>query len=135
MSPRANIIVIANTSTKDSQGKGILGCMASIFLLGAAIFLAIELGPIYYSNHDFEKDVQTEANLVGTRLLDNETVIKDILNMAANKNIRLKKENIKVERFAGQIHITVDYAVPVDYAVFKRDLNFQITVSSFIRTQ
>jgi hypothetical protein len=109
--------------------------MASIFLLGAAIFLAIKLGPIYYSNHDFEKDVQTEANLVGTRLLDNETVIKDILNMAANKNIRLKKENIKVERFAGQIHITVDYAVPVDYGVFKRDLNFQITVSSFTRAQ
>ena len=116
------------------EGKGLLGCMVFIVLMGVAIFLAIKLGPIYYSNFNFESDVKTEASRAGARFMDDETIVRDLMAVAKRNDIRLKKEDIKVERFAGQIHFEVHYAVPVDFLLFQRDINFHIKASSFVGT-
>ena len=115
----------------DSEGKGLVGCISSIVLFGVAIFLGIKLVPIYYSNFNFESDLKSEVSRVGARFIDNETVVKDVLELAKRNDIRLKKENVRVERFAGQVHINVHYTVPVDFVILEHDLKFQITVSSF----
>jgi hypothetical protein len=117
---------------RSSEGKGVIGCMLSIVLLAAAIYLGIVLVPIYYQNFNFENDVKTTASRAGANYFDNETVIKDILALAKKNEIRIKKENIKVERFAGQLHILVTYSVPVDFIILERDLTFKIDASSFI---
>jgi len=118
-------------SMRDSEGKGLLGCLASLVLLGVAIFLGIKLVPIYYSNFNFETDLKTEVSRVGSRFIENEIVIRDILQLAKKNEITLDKQDIRIERFAGQVHITVDYAVPVDFMVLVHTLKFQIKVSSF----
>ncbi len=119
---------------RDCQGKGLFGCLISIFLMGVVIFLAIKLGPMYYANYNLETDVKTEVTRAGARFLDNDTIVNDILDMAKKNEIKLTKENVTVERFAGQIHIEVHYAVPADFVFFKRDMNFNISASSFIGT-
>ncbi len=118
----------------DPEGKGMLGCLILIVLTGMAIYLAIELVPIYYSNFNFESDVKTEVSRAGAHFLDDDTITKDILAMAKNNEIRLTKENISIDRFAGQVHINVHYAVPVNFIIFDHDLVFQINASSFIGT-
>lgn len=118
----------------DSTGKGMLGCMFVIVLIGVAIYLGIVLGPVYYANYDFESAVKTEVSRAGAHFLDDETITKDVLSLARRNEIPVKRENISVERFAGQIHINVHYTVPVDFIFFKRDLKFQIAESSFIGT-
>jgi len=123
-----------NLSLRDCEGKGLFGCMVSLVLMAVAIFLAIKLGPLYYSNFNLESDVKTEASRAGARFLDNETIAKEIMVMAKKNEIRIAREDITVERFAGQIHITVSYRVPVDFVIFQRDVNFEIKVSSFIGT-
>ncbi len=122
------------SSLRGSEGKGIIGCILFIVLFCVAIFLAITLGPIYYSNFSLESDVKTEASRAGARFLDDETVIKDILDMAKRKEIPLTREGINVQRFAGQIHIEVHYGVPVDFLIMRRNINFEIRASSFIGT-
>ena len=117
---------------RESEGKGLLGCSVFIVLMGVLIVLAIKLGPIYYSNFNFESEVKTEASRAGARFTDDETIIRDLMAMAKRNDIRLKRENIGVERFAGQIHIEVRYTVPVDFLFLKRDINFQIKASSFV---
>jgi len=114
------------------EGKGLLGCAVFIVLMGVLIVLVIKLGPIYYSNFNFESEVKTEASRAGARFTDDETIIRDLMAMAKRNDIRLKRENIGVERFAGQIHIEVRYTVPVDFLFLKRDINFQIKASSFV---
>ncbi len=117
---------------RDPQGKGVLGCLVMIVLAGVAIYLAIVLAPIYYANFSFESDIKREVSRAGARFLDDETVIRDILDLAKRNEIRIKRENVSAERFAGQIQVRVDYSVPVDFIIFERDLSFKIEASSFI---
>ncbi len=119
-------------SVLNSEGKGLLGCMLSLVLLGIAIYLVVKLGPIYYSNLNFESDVKTAVSRAGARSFTNDAIVKDIQDVARKNQIRIKKENINIERFAGQIHVSVYYAVPVDFVVYQRNVNFQVKVSSFI---
>lgn len=119
---------------RDPQGKGMIGCMFFIVLAAVAIYLAILLGPVYYANYSFESQLETEASRAGAKFLDNDSIIKDVLDLAKRNEIRLKERDIRIERFAGQIHIDVNYTVPVDFAFFKKDINFNVEASSFIGT-
>ena len=117
---------------RDSEGKGLFGCVVLIVLFLATIFVTIKLAPIYYANYNLESEVKTEVSRAGAHSLTDEVIIKDVLNLAKRNEIQLKKENISVQRFAGQIHIELNYSVPVDFIIFERDLDFRIKESSFI---
>jgi hypothetical protein len=121
-------------SMRNSEGKGLLGCVIFIVLFGAAVYLGITLGPIYYANFNFESGLKTEASRAGAHFLDDEAVTKDILELARRNEIKLTREGISIQRFAGQIHIEVLYSVPVDFIIMRRNLNFDINASSFIGT-
>jgi hypothetical protein len=134
--PRGELCIMKSKSLRrlfyESEGKGLIGCFLSIVLLLAAAFFAITLGPVYYNNLNFESDVKTEVSRAGARFFDNEAVIKNVMDLARRNEIRLSRENIQVERYAGQVHIKLEYSVPVDLLVTERDWTFKINVSSFI---
>jgi hypothetical protein len=117
---------------RDPEGKGMLGCVIVIVLIAVAIYLTIVLAPIYYTNFNFEAEVKTEVSRAGARFIDNETVIKDIMDTARKEEIRIKKEDISIDRFAGQIHVVVHYSVPVNFIVLESEVKFNIKASSFI---
>jgi hypothetical protein len=117
---------------RDPEGKGLFGCMLMIVLIGVAIYLAILLAPIYYANFNFESEIKTEIARAGAHFLSDDTVTKDILVLAKRNEINIKAENISTERFAGQLHVRVEYSVPVDFIIFERDLVFKVNASSFI---
>jgi hypothetical protein len=119
---------------RDSEGKGVLGCIILIVLLAAAIYVGIVLAPIYYANFNFESGVKTEISRAGAHFLDDETIIKDILDLARRNEIRLTRRDISIERFAGQIHLKVQYSVPVEFLLFEHDLSFKVDLSSFVGT-
>jgi hypothetical protein len=119
---------------QETEGKGMIGCILLIVLLGVVIYLGIVLAPIYYANFNLESGVKTEISRAGAHFLDNETMIKDILALAGREEIRLTRESISIDRFAGQVHLTIRYSVPVDFILFERNLNFDIKESSFIGT-
>jgi len=116
----------------NTEGKGITGCLVFIVLLGLTIFLSIELIPVYYSYYSMESEVKREISKAGAHSLRDEEIVHNILDVAKRNDVPLKEEGIQIERIAGQIIIIVRYAVPTDFVVLKRDLNFQIRVSSFV---
>ncbi len=118
----------------DPEGKGMIGCVLLIVVIGVAIYLGIVLAPIYYANFNFESDLKAEISKAGAHFLDNEAVTRDVLDLARRNEIRVQREDISVERFAGQVHLSVHYSVPVNFILFERNLNFQIKESSFIGT-
>jgi hypothetical protein len=119
---------------RDTQGKGMVGCLIFLVLTVIAVFLAIQVVPIYYANYTMESEIRTEVSRAGARFLEDETIVSDIRAMAKNNNIPLEKENIKIQRLAGQVVIDVNYSVRVDFVIFERDLNFNIRASSFVGT-
>jgi hypothetical protein len=114
------------------DGKGTAGCLFSLLLLLVAVFVAVKLVPIYYSSSNFESDVKTEASRAGAHFFDDAMIIKDVLDLAKRNDIRVKRDNIKIERFAGQVHLQVTYNVPVDLVIYKRNIIFNIKSSSLV---
>jgi hypothetical protein len=121
-------------SLRDDEGKGLTGCLILIILFVVVVMLAVRLGPAYYANHNLKTDLKNEASRAGAHSLDNEMIIRDIMDMAKRNEIQLKRENITVKRFAGQIHIEVNYKVPVDFFFYRHNINFEVKASSFIGT-
>jgi len=118
----------------DAEGKGIVGSLIFSVLLGIAVFLAITLFPVYYANSDLDSGVRMEASRAGAHSFDDETIVKDVLDIAKRHDVRLEKTNIKVQRYAGQVFIEIEYTVPVDLGVTERKLKFHIKASSFVGT-
>ena len=117
---------------QSSEGKGLVGCIAALVLLAVAIYLGITIGPIYYSNLNFKNGVKTTASRAGAHFFSDEQIAREIMDLAKRDEIRIKKEDISVDRFAGQVHIQVNYSVPVDFILFNHDLSFEVEASSFV---
>ena len=133
-----NMTLTGFNTLRNSDGKGFLGCIVAIVVLMAMVFVGIKLGPIYYSNYVFENELKTLVSRAGSRYTPNEKIIIDIVELAQNNKINMThesaKKNIKIERFAGQLHIDVQYFVPVDFLILRKNLRFQIKLSSFTTT-
>ena len=121
-------------SGRSEDGKGSLGCIVSILLAGAAILIGVRVGPPYFAYKGLEGDVKTEVSRAGARFFNNDVLKQNILDVAKKNEIRLKDENVKVDRFAGQIHVVIEYSVPVDLIVTRHTFDFKIKASSFVGT-
>jgi hypothetical protein len=119
---------------KNCEGKGTLGCLFFLVLLAAMTLFTVKAGPPYFAYRGLEGDVTTEASRAGAHFFSNDVIIQNVLDVARKNEVPLKKENIKVERFAGRLSIVVEYRVPVDFILFTRTIDFSIKASSFIGT-
>lgn len=117
---------------RNAEGKGTTGCLVFLALLGIAVYVGLQIAPPYYSFSGFETDVKTEVSRAGAHFLDDETIIKDVLDLAKRNEIRLTRENIKIERFAGQVLVTVRYSVPEDFVVYRRNATFEVKATSYV---
>ncbi len=126
---RPNIAVLMS-----SEGKGTLGCLVSILLLGALVIFCQRVGPPYFSYKSLQGDVDTEISKAGSHFFTDEVLIQNILDVAKKNEVRLKREDIKVDRLAGQVQVSFQYSVPVDLLIFEHTFEFKIKASSYIGT-
>jgi hypothetical protein len=121
-------------SLSSSEGKGLFGCIVALICFGIAVYLSIALGPVYYANFNLESEIKTIAGRAGSHFYSDEAIIKDVIDMAKRNEIRLERDDIKVDRFAQQLHIKVHYSVPINFVFFERDINFNIDAESYVGT-
>lgn len=119
---------------KSSEGKGALGCLVSILLLGATILIGVRALPPYFAYKSLEGDVATEVSRAGAHFFSDEVLVQNILDVARKNEIRLKREDVKVERLAGQVQVLIHYQVPIDLIFLERTFDFNIKASSFVGT-
>ena len=113
------------------EGKGSLGCMFSLVLMVIALFLAFKLAPPYIGYYELKGELKQAVSRAAMRPSAEENTVKDLIRTAEKNKVLLKKENIKIRRFAGQLYINIEYTVPVDFIIIKRDFNFKMEESSF----
>jgi hypothetical protein len=102
-----------------------------IFLIVAIIYLGIELIPPYFANYQFQDYVQTEA-LQSTYTPQSEDSIRDtVMRKAADLEIPMVKDDLKVVRIGGQangtVTITGSYVVHIDLPGYPLDLHFNVS--------
>ncbi len=119
-------------SLRDSEGKGLFGCLVLLVLFAAAVFATVKLAPVYYANYNLESEIKTEVSRAGSHGMTDEQIMKDIKDLARRNEIVLENENIKLRRLAGQLHIEIEYGVPVDLMLFEKTINFKINEASFV---
>ncbi len=129
---RANGLLKNVRLAGDVQGKGTIGCLVAVLLLCVGTFVGVRAIPVYYAASSFETDVKTEISRAGAHFYDDETVTKNVIKLAEKNDISIVPENVKLEHFAGQETITVNYAVPVDFGFCEYTLNFNINATSLI---
>ncbi|MCL2878153.1 MAG: DUF4845 domain-containing protein [Acidobacteria bacterium] len=113
------------------EGKGALGCIFSIILVVIVIFLAIQFAPAYFNYYGFKGDLQQAVSRAGAQAVADDVIIQELIKTAEKNSISLKKENIQIRRFSGQLYIEIKYAVPINFFIMKRDYNFKLEESSF----
>jgi hypothetical protein len=116
----------------NSEGKGTFGCLFSLLVLAAAVFAGIKLVPLYYSASSFESDVKTEVSRAGANFFSDETVLKDVVQLAQKNEIRITPDHIKVERLAGQVRVVITWSELVDFVFFQYTVPFRVNASSYM---
>ena len=127
-------MISRNRFWKNCEGKGALGCLISLALLGAGIYVGIQVGPPYFAYKSLQTDVSTEVSRAGAHFLNDEVLTQNVLDVARKNEIQLKKEDVQVQRIAGKVFVTIQYDIPVDLLLTKRTFHFEIKSSSFIGT-
>jgi len=116
----------------NSEGKGTLGCIVTLLILGVMVLMLMRIGPPYFAFKSFESDLKKETSRSGANSFDNETIIKNVLDLAKRNELHLKREDVTVERYSSQLFISVHYVLPMDLIVYQRDLNLDVRTSSLI---
>lgn len=119
---------------RDCQGKGALGCLGSLLILVVMIVVGSRVAPPYFSYKSLQADVGTEISKAGAHYFTDEVLVQNIVDVAKKNEVRLKRDDVKVERFAGQVQVSVQYHVPVDLIIFQHTFEFNIKASSYIGT-
>ena len=114
------------------EGRGTLGCLFSLALLGATAYFVAQAGPPYFAHKSLEADLRAGISQAGAHAYDNARVLSMVLDTAKRNEIQLTQENVKIDRFGSQLQVAVAYAVPVDLLIVQREFIFEIKLQTFV---
>ena len=102
-----------------------------IAVIAVAIYLGVQLVPVYYANYQFKDAVANEATLE-TYTTKPEAAIRDsIYKIAQDDGIPIDKDKIKVQRSGttgtGTLLIAAPYTVHIDLPGYPMDLHFDVS--------
>src|ERR1700675_1397258 len=107
---------------------GTIKLMLVFGLLGALVYVGVEVIPPYFANYEFQDTLDTEARL-GTYSTKGDDVIRDaVFKRAQELELPLTKEQIKVQRSgtagSGGGSIETQYSVHITLPGYPLDLEF-----------
>jgi len=98
------------------RGEGRIGLLITLIVIAVMIFLAVRIIPVRIAAYEFRDVLREEARYGAVRNSD-EIVVKRILDKAAELEIPLKKQDLKVSRTPSQMVIKASYEQPIDLKV------------------
>ena len=113
----------------NQRGKGRLGCIFSLLILGSLGFSLYRIIPPYFSYYQLKDGVGEIATLSAVGFIPRSDgtpgrssgtvpeIQEAVLVKARELEIPLEKENIKVRREGQVVFISVSYVVPIDLLV------------------
>lgn len=110
----------------EERGGSKLNLLLTLCVLGAMVFVAAKIVPVYITNYQFQDSVDAESrdalSEYPKRTADD--IQNDILNKAKGLGIPAQKDAIRVVVERGNVEIGLNYSVPIDLAVYQLNLQF-----------
>jgi hypothetical protein len=107
---------------------GTIKLVFGLFVIAAAIYLGVELVPVYYANYEFQDVIKTEATLQTYTTKPEAEIQAGIYKKAQQLELPLSQDQIQVQRRGttgtGSLTIRAAYTVRVDLPGYPLDLHF-----------
>ena len=102
--------------SRRERGEGNFGCLVGLIFLALAIFVAYKMIPVKVKNAELRQVVVDEAKSAGSHRDD--VIMKTILAKAAENQLPVGEDDVKITRVASEITVDVTYVVPIEFPGF-----------------
>jgi hypothetical protein len=117
-----------NSNSKRSQrGEGKLKAIIYTVILISAVYAAVKIVPVYVAEYELKDKMAEQARFAIVNRYSEDQVRDVIFKVIQDLDIPANREDIKVQNTNNGIMISVNYSVPVDFKVYKTELNFSPT--------
>jgi hypothetical protein len=108
------------------RGGSKVNALLTIVILGAMVFAAVKIVPVYLANFEFQDSIESESRFAlaqyPKKSLDD--IRDDVFKKAQDLGIPAKAEDIQVIVDNNSVDIGLNYSVPIDLAVYQFTLQF-----------
>ena len=108
---------------RSERGEGNLGCILWLLALGLAVLIAWKAVPVKLQSTELY-DYMDELAKFSAANVPPDQLKKRILDRAAQLQIPLQKENVRVQRNGDRIYMEVEYTIPVEFPGYTYQWNF-----------
>jgi hypothetical protein len=108
------------------RGGNKLNLILTLAVLGAMVFAAVKIVPVYVANYEMQDSLESESRfaLTGYPKKNADDVRNDIWKKAQELGIPAEKDSIHVALQNGSVDLGLDYTVPIDLAFYQLTLQF-----------
>ena len=106
------------------RGEGRMKALLYLAFLISAVVVAVKVLPSYVNEYQLKDKMGEQARFAVVNHWTDEQIRENIYKVIDDLEIPAKREDIKVDHTHSGLTISVSYAVPVDFYVYKTDLNF-----------
>ena len=108
---------------RSERGEGNLGCILWLLALGLAVLIAWKAVPVKLQSTELY-DYMDELAKFSAAQIPPDQLKKRILDRAAQLQIPLSKENVRVQRNGDRIYMEIEYTIPVEFPGYTYQWNF-----------
>lgn len=98
----------------DETGEGRAGCLIMLLVLGLAVYLCLQIVPVYLNKIDFEEDLDRIASKAGSENWNDELIRERVEAAARVRNFELQEGDIEIRR-ANPFDETPRFRIIVNY--------------------
>jgi hypothetical protein len=117
---------MARSIQNRERGGSKMSLLITLMILGALLFTAVKIVPVYVESYQFQDSIETESRFAVTAYPKKspEDVRAAIFKKAQELDIPIKAEDIRINITNGAVDIGTDYSVPIDLKVYQFTLQF-----------
>ena len=115
---------LTSSSKRSQRGEGKLKAIIYTLILFAAVYAAVKVVPVYVAEYQLNDKITEQARFAVVNHYSEDQVRDIIYKVIQDLDIPANREDIKVQNTNHGVMISVNYRVPVDFKVYKTELNF-----------
>ena len=101
-----------------NTGSGRFKAILSIIFLLYVIVVGIKVIPVYVNDYELDDYIRQQTPFWLTDRKSADAIEKAVLDKAADLDLPVTADNVKVNAPGSLVNVTVDYTVPLDFVFF-----------------